>query len=326
MFDLRAVKDIRSELAKRVFEGKKLPDTLYHYTDATGLLGILQDRKFRATHYKHFNDSKEVEFGDDLAVRLLHDRLNGHCDKRLSRIYQACLGEKYGGHASVIRTFDCDFYIASFCDEGDLLDQWRAYGADGSGYAMGIDPKALRAKVEGVVLLPTDGIAFVPVEYDEERQRAHLEFVLDRMTEAFQEQFDQVHDRDVEPFCGRAAQELVNALLNLTVMYKHVAYKSEREWRVIKVKWGREIEAVADDDALTGVHFRVQSSRIVPYVNLDFSDRADETIVPLRNIVLGPKNNDEAAVMTLHMLLKSLGYSGNRRLENLITLSTIPYQ
>ena len=70
----------------------------------------------------------------------------------------------------------------------------------------------------------------------------------------------------------------------------------------------------------------MQSSRIVPYVNLDFSDRADETIVPLRNIVLGPKNNDEAAVMTLHMLLKSLGYSGNRRLENLITLSTIPYQ
>src|SRR5205085_10103226 len=28
-------------------------------------------------------------------------------------------------------------YVASFCENGDLLSQWRAYGAFGGGYAVG---------------------------------------------------------------------------------------------------------------------------------------------------------------------------------------------
>jgi hypothetical protein len=33
--------------------------------------------------------------------------------------------------------------IVSFCENGDLLSQWRAYGAKGSGYSLGFEPSAL---------------------------------------------------------------------------------------------------------------------------------------------------------------------------------------
>jgi hypothetical protein len=34
-----------------------------------------------------------------------------------------------------------DNFAISFCDDGDLLSQWRGYGSFGSGYAIGFEPR-----------------------------------------------------------------------------------------------------------------------------------------------------------------------------------------
>lgn len=42
------------------------PEILYHYTDAKGLLGILNSKQIWATSYRFMNDAREFEYGFDL--------------------------------------------------------------------------------------------------------------------------------------------------------------------------------------------------------------------------------------------------------------------
>jgi hypothetical protein len=46
-----------------VVEDDDLPDTLYHYTDASGLHGILENNSLWATHAAYLNDSQEFIYG-----------------------------------------------------------------------------------------------------------------------------------------------------------------------------------------------------------------------------------------------------------------------
>lgn len=56
---LMAVPDIQDDA---------LPESLYHYTDAAGLLGILDNNSLYATHVAYLNDSQELAYGMQMAV------------------------------------------------------------------------------------------------------------------------------------------------------------------------------------------------------------------------------------------------------------------
>jgi hypothetical protein len=49
------------------------PDRLYHYTDARGLLGILESRKLWASDVRLLNDARELDYAADLVRRWLDD-------------------------------------------------------------------------------------------------------------------------------------------------------------------------------------------------------------------------------------------------------------
>src|SRR5258708_287861 len=48
-----------------------IPDELFHYTDAKGLLGIIQDKSIWASSVYYLNDASEVRYGSDLLVETL---------------------------------------------------------------------------------------------------------------------------------------------------------------------------------------------------------------------------------------------------------------
>jgi hypothetical protein len=49
----------------------RITTPLYHYTNATGLRGIIESQKFWFTSYRHLNDPSELTHGMDIAHRLL---------------------------------------------------------------------------------------------------------------------------------------------------------------------------------------------------------------------------------------------------------------
>jgi|SRR5215813_9062803 len=126
--------------------------SLFHYTTAEGLIGIVRDRCLFATHANFLNDTSECKLITPHIINLLKpefERLVPRMNK-LGYLRENLLTEHgtniYGDQAEKIvevmlvtanKVFP--FYITSFCIHGEkspeyrngLLSQWRAYGRGG---------------------------------------------------------------------------------------------------------------------------------------------------------------------------------------------------
>lgn len=105
------------------FMREKPSGSLYHYTDAAGLLGIVESRSLWATDYRHLNDRKEYRIG----AKLLKDELGKH---RLAEKHRRAFER-------LVAETQKTCYVLSFSEMGDQLSQWRAHCPSGNGYALG---------------------------------------------------------------------------------------------------------------------------------------------------------------------------------------------
>jgi hypothetical protein len=111
-------------------------DPLYHYTDAAGLLGIVKNQEIWFSNIFHLNDSDELSYGLGMALDILHKISNDSNNRFLTgfcQIFERFITHKYGNIFG--------FYVASFSRAKDDLGQWRAYAADGKGFALGLAPR-----------------------------------------------------------------------------------------------------------------------------------------------------------------------------------------
>jgi hypothetical protein len=324
---LQAMDEIKRDFRNSLFALEPVPDELFQYTDIQGLYGILKELKWRATHSSYLNDSREITFGDEMICELLEQRLSTEQDEQIKHIYEEVISSNYGKR-SVNWAFDNDIYLISFSENGDLLDQWRAYAANGLGYSIGINPHQLSHKISERVIVPAhdEDLAFVKVVYDNNRQREWISFILERVANIIgeiaasspQNQLDQLYGTVIRPF-----GEL---LAPLTLIFKDSAFANERERRVIKTRWGRHVSRNNFPDDLShteNLQFWSSDNKLIPYLELDFSARNNEALLPLSKIILGPKHRHSNARESLEMLLASLGYQQS---DLLIQASSIAYQ
>jgi hypothetical protein len=111
---------------------KPVPSRLYHYTNAGGLLGIIEHNMLWATHINYLNDASELHYARGLVESALsrHERT---ADSANAREFV----RRARGMFDVSKTMDV--FVSCFCEEGDLLSQWRGYAQAGEGYSIGVD-------------------------------------------------------------------------------------------------------------------------------------------------------------------------------------------
>lgn len=143
---------------------------LYHYTTAEGLKGIVENEELWATSAYYLNDSAEILYGYRLLDRALEEWLKQAAPpaNSLSRGLAEEL-RRYFGYDALERNVITPVYLTCFCEEGNLLSQWRAYGNSG-GYNIGF-----RVPEEGIVygLVPEPRVytvRCVKVEYNRDKQ------------------------------------------------------------------------------------------------------------------------------------------------------------
>jgi hypothetical protein len=99
------------------------------------------------------NDPREWLYGADLARDILsgsRDEFEGPTSEAIEAVRKSLDSPDFGGND----------YITSFCDTGDLLDQWRGYADQGGGYCAEFDGSALQT------LAREQGADIIQVEYD----------------------------------------------------------------------------------------------------------------------------------------------------------------
>jgi hypothetical protein len=140
---------------------------LYHYTSAEGLKGIIENNELWATSAYYLNDSAEMFYG----YRVLKEVLDDWLSKNSRSEDSITLGLVHNLQRSFQARFEkCQLkpiYLTCFCQEDNLLSQWRAYGQSG-GYSLGLRVLP-RVGVFGERLTPEPNIytcLWTKVEYE----------------------------------------------------------------------------------------------------------------------------------------------------------------
>lgn len=122
-------------------ENQQPLDIIYHYTDTYGLLGILEHKELWATDALLQNDTQELKSGRLELAAMLNEQgrsLANVADdavRSCGEVMQSAAETLRGGFPPEGEPY-ANVYVACFCQNGDLLSQWRGY-AKGSGYAIG---------------------------------------------------------------------------------------------------------------------------------------------------------------------------------------------
>jgi len=270
--------------------------TVFQYTNAQGLIGIIGGHKLWASSTLALNDLSEVKYGIEVVTEAAAGR-GGRASVTLQRMLER---EDFAG---VTR----ESYVVSASSDGDSISQWVAY-AGALGYAIEFDTHHDLDRVDGfrpedarVVTLPvTDSLAYgaawwYHIVYEREEQLKIVRAILDVLDE---------HGFSMDTHL------FVPISLCITT-FKHKSFANEREVRFI-----------ARTNPQARDHFRPGRYGIIPYAEI-VSTEPEEKRLPIRSVVIGPLNQDERpyAEATVRSLLDANGYP-----EVSVGFSSAPYR
>lgn len=271
------------------------PSRLAHYTDITGLMGVLGCNELWATNVSYLNDQTELLHSLLLLKRLIEDRAFAE-SHGLGDCTSAAADEVIRAILDHFIMY-LDVFVVCFCESADLLSQWRGYGRRG-GYAIEFNPAALAAKGTN----PTARLSLVQVIYDGAEQCRRLALLVRR----WREHFVDVAARDAIPGPWRIADLVfAEAFSMIAVAFKSHAFEEEREWRLVY----RRSKVVPEDGLGLQVSFRSRDEMVLPYVGLPARLLGSETaLLPAVGVTFGPTKYPDAAGYAVDQLARSLGY------------------
>jgi hypothetical protein len=129
-----------------------VPEVIYHYTNSVGLLGILSSQELWLGDIEFMNDAEELAYARPALVAELEAKADALWPAD-ARDTGETAEQNRAGMLRMIRDFltrasaTYHAYAACFCEDSDLLSQWRGYAGEG-GYAIGFRTAALASMAE----------------------------------------------------------------------------------------------------------------------------------------------------------------------------------
>jgi hypothetical protein len=190
------------------------PEHLFHYTDLEGVKGIFTSRTLWLSKFTASNDISEIL----LAIEHFQSFV-GRKAKEFTRDEGDFLRESADQLESFRRTNVC---LASFCEQHDLLSQWRSYGNDGRGIALGFNSSQL------VALAQRHDLRLLRCVYDPAVHGRIAGDLVDSLVASY---------RAARPANADERRDLIAqfnaAFLLVAPVIKDHRFAEEREWRLV---------------------------------------------------------------------------------------------
>lgn len=270
---------------------------LYHYTDTNGAMSILNKNEFWATNIYFLNDSSELEYGLNIVDLNLEAFINTISDPTINKT----LTHLRDGVQTFFR--NSEFFLVSFCEDGDLLSQWRGYAKGTAGVSLGmavdkihpvVDPYG---KINKIIYDPKIQNGIVKDSFDD-----LLTFAVNAL-KAVPVNFDLL------TFTRRFMQ-LTGFFVS---SFKHPSFSEEREWRLL-----------IDNDSTPApslpIRFRSRNGVITPYVECPIGNKNAPNDY-LSELIISPTSNQKLMVDSFQYYLTWLQFSNYK-----IRVSDIPYR
>lgn len=330
-----------------------VPSRLHHYTTISGMVGIVEGGAIWASDIRYMNDSSELSYAMDVVADVIKE-VGASIENKVIASFLA------GGEA-IVGTIDRGIrpFIACFCEEADLLSQWRGYAPGQAGVSLGVNLSG-----QAVVGQLPPKVQLRRVIYDPEQQRLTVKAVVEawvRTAEVLLSSQDGSINEPTDLFHYSGIAALQESVAEHLLCFKHPAFSEEREWRLIRLvdleeeqllaadlTAEAEIELVRKTHGIPDLPFRTRSSTnaegldvrfrqsslaLIPYVELSlvhlmgpFAGR-----IPLEHVVQGPTPHPDLALESLKAFLSFRGYNlpgfsgqGQGQIPTGVTASSIP--
>ena len=269
------------------------PAELYHYTDLDSLSGIFQTRSLWLSKISTMNDTSEIGLGVHYFKRCVEAHAKDS-DRDEADFLQQVAAQLEGFR----RTNIC---VASFCEEQDQLNQWRSYGADGRGIALGFQSDRLEQLAQGY------GLRLVPCVYDTGLHTRITEDLFGMLLQAYRDRpprDDAERDLLVERFNG--------TFLMAAPIIKDHHFAQEREWRLVSTP-----RPISDPRITASLSGKKASVKFV--LPLAGDDESHPEI--FSSLTIGPTLDPESVADAIEVLADRRGF----RLPQ-VNISDIPYR
>lgn len=295
---------------------------MFHYTTAEGLKGILEQNELWASSAYFLNDAAEITYGYGVLKEVLNEWIasSGRSDQSLTLGLAKDLLKGFGDDLLNMNIVD-PIYLACFCEEDNLLSQWRAYGQTG-GYSLGFNfsPPDVARTLKPEPNIYTGRLTIV--DYDRKAQMIRCKGILDTVLPIFDnpEVARAVPELGPHGIFGYDAMRRIIAdiLMEEVVGFKEKAFEVEKEWRLV-IRRREMMKQGTDDGGKTPVpvHFRSSKGMLIPYIKL--IPNRENAKIPLAVVRSGPALDGLTASMSIRLILDKHGYDGVRTAVSGIT-------
>jgi hypothetical protein len=277
------------------------PGSVFHYTDLSGLKGIVENHDLWLTNSQYCNDEEELKHGYSVAKDALGKAKTAGLH---SPAYLDKIGEFLEQREGV--------FICCFCDKDNLLSQWRTYAGNGTGVSLQFNPNSFANFTGGDC--PVGLARFWKVYYDRPKQEYIVESALQHFHPPPGAAAGDTEDR---------ARQAADSIKFFIPTFKNISFSEENEWRLI---FTPSSEPPPGGPAIPPPRFRVSRNMLVPYyslqdIRLATAPAAPPVLLPIVGVKVGPSPNKLLNQHSLRTLLQQRGYP-----TNLVDTSEIPYR
>ena len=296
---------------RKEFGDRPIPKILYHYTDVTGVKGIIESQSLWATSINFLNDPDELVYGLDVIIDSIES-------SKLSKSFSTAMWALLDVSKKMILEGESETsntYVISFCEEQEILGQWRLYGRNGLGYCLGIEfhPDLLLGAIPEDASIGNFGVVNFPkpILYNKDNQIKYLSKIFEAIDCFLLEFFDTTGVGKDSKRKFQIYTSIVHYTIDHLLPYiKKPEFNEEREWRIV----------VKQKSPNWKTHYRASGSLISPFIRLGFHQPTseaddegnfayDQTEVPIREIIAGNCLEFPRAKMGLAMFLEHKGVS-----------------
>lgn len=310
-------------------------NSLFHYTNAKGLIGILKEKTIWASSYHTTNDLAEFKVGGDLLAKeissLVEPARNSNAVKE--KIYKEILDETINALSKI------NVFITSFCIAQDrkiftdgLLSQWRGYGKEG--YAIVFNRNRLirilkEASINGdlgsvcyegqknrfmddlINHYANEVLIKLVKTYDKNCKTMHVPV---HIHAEMMKKFRALHKSFTKKIISFDSKGRINdeyrSLLSLITLTKSKDFEQEMEHRLCFY--------VTDEAIKNKVRLFERNGLTVPYVSPD-----KDFLECVEKIIIGPSSRMDDKEKSLKILLKSINKQKIKVYQSKISFSRI---
>jgi hypothetical protein len=288
------VRSYHSDFIRQVQKGEPAPD-LFHYTTLKALEGVITGHDLWLTHALYCNDEAELKLGRECARKEIRklcgkdgDEIRKHYSKGNDVAMLAYLNDL---DALIKQPSSEEVYICCFCENGDALSQWRAYGGNGNGVSIRIPPNRFENYVgkQPFGFLSIWNVSYPSLKHEQIMERAILHT------------YEQFWPSLLPEQIARKAKDLIDFFVPT---FKHEGFKEEVEWRM----------TFAPEPSGPKPRYRAARDMLIPYYSLkglieSTGVNMKTWSLPITEVRIGPCRYKELNEASARSLLSNNGYN-----------------